>query len=213
MQVGVGHGGGDIHPRPAFGLHLGGDACQLVLRQPFQQRGIGQIHARVTFREQVAAHTTACGSVGIQPHEMHQRMPVCVNLALGEAVAQLRRVALPRRRVVERGFLRGVVVGDGKGHQLIERHGFGAVVGQQARRDVRQLQAALHHQRGHAEIGGYVLDGSAFGHQRGECLELVGGVHGFALHILGQAGRAGGAIGHQQARHFPFLADAALFRQ
>ena len=51
------------------------------------------------------------------------------------------------------------------------------------------------------------------GFQRGECLELVGGVHGFALHILGEAGRAGGAIGHQQARHFPFLADAAFLRQ
>lgn len=44
-----------------------------------------------------------------------------LHLAFGKAVAQLRRVALPRRRVVERGFLRGVVIGDGKGYQLIER--------------------------------------------------------------------------------------------
>jgi hypothetical protein len=65
-----------------------------------------------------------------------------------------------------------------KGHQLFQRHGTGPVVGHQARRDVRQLQAALHHQRGHAEVGGNVLDGAAFLDQRGEGLELVGGVHG-----------------------------------
>jgi hypothetical protein len=29
-------------------------------------------------------------------------------------------LALPLRRIVERGFLRGVVVGDGKGHQLVK---------------------------------------------------------------------------------------------
>lgn len=140
-------------------------------------------------------------------------MPVGINLALGQAVAQVVRAALPCRRIVERSFLRGVVVGDGKGHQLVKAHGFGPVVGQQARRHVGEFQAALHHQRRDAEICGNVLDGAAFGHQRGKCLELVGGVHGFALHVLGQAGGAGGAIGHQQARHLPFLADAVLFRQ
>ena len=136
-----------------------------------------------------------------------------VNLALGQAVAQVVRAALPCGRIVERGFLRGVVVCDGKGHQLVKAHGLGAVVGQQARRHVGEFQAALHHQRRDAEVCGNVLDGAAFGHQRGKCLELVGGVHGFALHVLGQAGGAGGAIGHQQARHLPFLADAVLFRQ
>jgi hypothetical protein len=100
-----------------------------------------------------------------------------VDFALGQALAQLGRAALPFRRTVERGFLRGVVVGDGQGHQLFQRHATGPVVGHQARRDVRQLQAALHHQRGHAEIGGNVLDGSAFLDQRGEGRELVGGVH------------------------------------
>jgi hypothetical protein len=106
-----------------------------------------------------------------------------------------------------------VVVGDGKGHQLVQRHGIGPIVGHQARRDVRQLQAALHHQRRDAEVRRNVLDGSAFGHQRGEGLELVCRVHGFALHVLGEAGGAGGAIGHQQARHLPFLGDAVLLRQ
>jgi hypothetical protein len=98
----------------ALGADSGGDACQLVLRQPFQQRGIGQIHARIAFREQVAADAAACGFVGVQPDEAHQRMPVGVDFALGQAFAQVRGMALPLRRIVERGFLRGVVVGDGK---------------------------------------------------------------------------------------------------
>lgn len=136
-----------------------------------------------------------------------------VNLALGQAVAQVVRAALPFRSIIECSFLCGMVVGDGKSHQLVKTHGRGPVVGQQARRDVGEFQASLHHQRRDAEICGNVLDGAAFGHQRGKCLELVGGVHGFALHVLGQAGGAGGAIGHQQARHLPFLADAVLFRQ
>jgi hypothetical protein len=89
----------------------------------------------------------------------------------------------------------------------------GAVVGHQARRDVRQLQAALHHQRGHAEVGGNVLDGPAFLDQRGEGRELVGGVHVLALHVLREADGAGGSIGHQQARHFVVGGDALLLRQ
>lgn len=60
-----------------------GDACQLVLRQSFQQRDIGQIHTAIGFREKVAAGATACGLVGIQPVKAHQRVPVGVNLALG----------------------------------------------------------------------------------------------------------------------------------
>ena len=162
----MGRAGGGIHPCPAFGLHLGGDARQPVLRQPVQQRGIGQIHARITFREQVTAHATACGLVGVQSHEPHQRMPVGVDFPLGQALAQVRGMALPLRRIVVRGFLRGVVVGDGKGHQLVKAHGIGAVVGHEARRDVRKLQAALHHQRRDGKIRCDVLDGSAFGHQR-----------------------------------------------
>ena len=210
-QIGMGHARRGIHPRPALGLHLGGDTCQLVLRQPFQQCGIGQIHAFVALREQVAADATAFLLVAVQPDKAHQRMPVGVDFAFGQAVAQVVRAALPCGRIVERGFLRSMVVGDGEGHQLVKAHGLGPVVGQQARRHVGEFQTALHHQRRDAEIRCNVLDAAAFGHERGERLELVGGVHGFALHVLGEAGRAGGAIGHQQARHLPFLANAVLF--
>src|SRR3546814_6139624 len=92
-----------LFPYPTLfrSLHLGGKAGQLVLRQPFQQRGIGQIHAAIGFREQIAAGATACGLVSIQPDEAHQRVPVGVNLALGQAVAQVMRAALPCRRSEE----------------------------------------------------------------------------------------------------------------
>ena len=136
-----------------------------------------------------------------------------VDFPLGQACAQRGRAALPFRRTIERGFLCGVVVGDGQGHQLFQRDGSGAVVGHQARRDVGQLQAALHHQRGHAEVGGNVLDGPAFLDQRGERLELVGGVHLLAHQVFGEADGAGTAIGHKQARYLVVGGDAALLRQ
>ena len=164
LQVGMGHGGRDVHPSPAFRPHLGGNACQLVLRQPLQQGGIIEVHPRVVLREQVAADAAACGFVGIQPDEARQRMPIGVNLALGQALAQGGRTALPLRRIVERGVLHRRVIGHGQCHELIQRHGIGAVVGHQARRHVGELQAAPHHQRRDGEVGGDVLDGTALGH-------------------------------------------------
>ena len=145
---------------PTLGAHVLGQRCQLVAHQRFQHCGIGEVGSGIAFCEQVAADA-ACLPVGVQPDEAHQRVRG-VDFAFGQALAQLGRAALPFRRTKERGFLRGVVVGDGQGHQLFQRDGSGAVVGHQARRDVGELQAALHHQRGHAEVGGNVLDGPAF---------------------------------------------------
>ena len=70
-----------------------------------------------------------------------------------------------------------MVVGDSQSHQLLQRHGLRAVVGQQARRHIRQLQAVLYHQRGHAEVGGNIFQRAAFLDQRGEGDELVGGTY------------------------------------
>lgn len=56
-------------------------------------------------------------AVGVQPGEAHQRMRG-VDFAFGQAFAQRGRATLPFWRTVERAFLRGVVVGDGQGHQL-----------------------------------------------------------------------------------------------
>ena len=213
LQIGIGGDGGGIHPRPTLGAYFGGDARQLVLRQPFQQGRIVEVHARVTFCEQVTANTAARLLVGVQPDEAHQRMPVGVDFSFGQAFAQVVRAALPRWRIVERGFLRGRIIGDGKRHQLIQRHGIGPVVGHQARGYVRQFQAPLHHQRRNAEIRCNVFNRSAFGHQRSERFKLVCRVHGFALHVLREAGGAGRAIGHQQAGHLPILGDAVFLCQ
>ncbi|KEZ03609.1 hypothetical protein GQ57_23490 [Burkholderia sp. MSh2] len=212
LPLGVVHVRHGFHPRPALGAHVLGLRVQLVAHQRFQQRGVGQVGSRVAFREQVAEDATACMRVGVQPDETHQRMRGG-DFTLGQAVAQCGCAALPFWRTVVRGFLCGVVVGDGQGHQLFQCGGSGAVVGQQARRDIRQLQTALHHQRGHAKVGGNVFHRTAFLDQRSEGRELVGGVHGFALHILGEADGTGRRIGHQQARHFVVGGDALLLRQ
>ena len=136
-----------------------------------------------------------------------------INLPLGQSFAQGGRVALPVRRIVERGFLCGVVIGDRQCHQLVKIHRIGPVVGHQTRRDIRQFQATLHHQGRNPKISGNIFDGSAFRDQVGERLELVSGVHSFALYILGQAGSARRRIGHQQARHRVILGNAPLLRQ
>ncbi|MPM60898.1 hypothetical protein SDC9_107752 [bioreactor metagenome] len=213
VQVGMGHARRGIGPSPALGLHLGGDARQLVLRQPFQQGGVGQVHARIILCEQVTPNAAARLLVGVQPDEAHQRMPVRINLALGQALAQVRGVALPLRGVVVGGFLRRVVVRPGQGHQLVKAHCIGSVVRHQARRDICQLQATLHHQRRDAEIRCNVFNRSAFGHQRRKGFKLVCRVHGLALHVLGEAGRAGCAIGYLQTRHIPILGDAVFLCQ
>ena len=62
-------------------------------------------------------------------------------------------------------------------------------------------EAALHHQRGHAEVGGNVLDGPAFLDQRGERLELVGRVHLLAQQVFREADGTGRSVRHQQARY------------
>ncbi|CUI28818.1 Uncharacterised protein [Achromobacter xylosoxidans] len=212
LAVGVAHMRHGFHPRPALGAHVLSQRVQLVAYQRFQQCGVGQIGSGIAFREQVAADAASFLHVGVQTDETHQRMRGG-DFALGQAITQRGCAALPFGRTIVRGFLCGVIVGDGQGHQLFQRGDSGAVVGQQARRDVRQLQAALHHQRGHAEIGGNVFDGSAFLDQRGEGRELVGGVHGLALHILGKADGTRRRIGHQQARHLNVGGDALFLRQ
>ncbi|CUJ49030.1 Uncharacterised protein [Achromobacter xylosoxidans] len=101
-----------LHPCPALGAHVLGQRCQLVAHERFQHCGIGEVGSGIAFREQVAADAAACLPVGVQPDEAHQRVRG-VDFALGQALAQLGRAALPFRRTIERGFLRGVVVGEG----------------------------------------------------------------------------------------------------
>ncbi|CRR42329.1 hypothetical protein PAERUG_P52_2_London_26_VIM_2_02_13_01573 [Pseudomonas aeruginosa] len=136
-----------------------------------------------------------------------------IDFALRQASPERRRATLPLRRVEERGLLGGVVIGDGQCHQLLQGDAASPVVRHQAWRDVRQFQAALHHQRSDAEVGGDILDGAALLDQRGEGLELVGRVHLLAQQVLREADGAGRGVGHQQARHLEVGGDALLLRQ
>ncbi|MNV19888.1 hypothetical protein D3C71_1107690 [compost metagenome] len=209
MQIRISGTRRHVHPTPAIGLHLLSHRHEPFLCQRLQQRCIRKEDAVLLVREQVAPHSAASLLVDLNAYELRQRIPTDINLFMREVIAQRLRAALPLRRLVEGGFLRRMVVGDGKGHQLFQRHGVSPVVGQQARRNVGELQAPLHHQGGDAEVGGNVLDGPSLGHQISESLELVGRVHGLALHILGQAHGARSRVGHQQAGHLEVLRELA----
>lgn len=201
-----------LDPGPALGAHALGQRVQLLAHQPLQQRGIGQVHTRVILCEQVAADAAARLRIGLQPDEAHQRM-THIDFTLRQASTERRRATLPLRHIVERGLLGGVIIGDGQDHQLLQGDAAGPVIRHQARRDVRQFQTAQHHQRGHAEVGGDILDGATFLDQRGEGLELVGRVHLLAQQVLRKADGAGRGVRHQQARHLEVGGDALFLRQ
>jgi hypothetical protein len=79
-----------------------------------------------------------------------------------------------------------MVIADGKGHELLERH---AVVGEDVEQFFgyrRQAQPLLDDIHAHKEGGRDILVGHALVAQRLEGPELVERVQGDALHILGQ---------------------------
>ncbi|ASI70008.1 hypothetical protein BA022_16530 [Diaphorobacter nitroreducens] len=151
--------------------------------------------------------------VGLQPDEARHRIAAGVDLVAGQVVAQRLRAALPLRRVVEGGFLRRMVVGDGQGHQLLQRHGLRPEVRQQPGRDVGELQAPLHHEGRHPEVGRNVLHGPALGHEVFPGEQLLDGRHGLALHVLGQAHGTRRVVQHQQAVHLVVLRQLAALDQ
>jgi hypothetical protein len=80
-----------------------------------------------------------------------------------------------------------MIIGDGKRHQLIQRHRIGTVVRHQTRRDISQTKAALHNERRNPEVRRNVFDWSPFSDQRGKSLELFPRVHGFAVYVFREA--------------------------
>ncbi len=78
-----------------------------------------------------------------------------------------------------------MILGDGKGHQLVERQTAIAVSLHQLGRDRAQAQALPHHMRRHAEPRGDLLRAiPAFLRQLLEGLELVGGMHVLARDVF-----------------------------
>ncbi|MNK99746.1 hypothetical protein D3C87_1201580 [compost metagenome] len=106
-----------------------------------------------------------------------------------------------------------MVVGDGQRHQLLQRHGLRPEVCQQPGRNVGELQAPLHHEWRHAEVGRDVLDRAPLGHKVFPCEQFLDGRHGLALHVLGQAHGAGCVVQHQQAMHLVVLRQLAALGQ
>ena len=125
LQVGIGHGGVASTHGPAFGALSRRRCPPACLRQPFQQRGIGQIHARIAFRRQGRG---GCRRPPVRRCPARRSAPADAGRRRFRARSGVRagcgRMARCHcGRIVERGFLRGVVVGDGKGHQLVSsRH-------------------------------------------------------------------------------------------
>ena len=81
-----------------------------------------------------------------------------------------------------------MILGDGEGHQLVQRQIAVAIDLHQPGRDRAQAQALPHHMRRHAEPGGDFLRAiSAFFRQFLERLELVSGVHIFPRDVFVEA--------------------------
>ena len=93
-----------------------------------------------------------------------------------------------------------LVCGHGEGLEGIEVDRIGAVGVEDLGRGVAEAQALLDDALGDAEAGGNVGDGGTVTGQRAEGLNLVGGVHGHADHVLRERELAvGGAVDDDSA--------------
>jgi hypothetical protein len=132
QPVGVGIIDVNRNPLPAFRLlHLRGDPFQLFDDKPVQQRGVF-VEAAAILREQVADDVAACFGVGFRADE--DRAPIRRrNMRSHEVAADEGRIAVIGQVFVNL-FLPRMVLGDGEGHQLVQRqaaiaidlHQFGA---------------------------------------------------------------------------------------
>ncbi|EWS63652.1 hypothetical protein Y695_03114 [Hydrogenophaga sp. T4] len=213
VQIGRRHAWGHIHPAPAFGLHRLDGFGQPLAGQFLQQAGIGQEDTGLVVREQIAPYAAARRFIGQHTDEARQRIAAGVDLVAGQVIAQGFRAALPLGHLVERGFLRRMVVGDRQGHQLLQRDLALLVVGQQPGRDIGQPQPPLDHQRCDPEVRRNVFQCTALGHQCLPGKQFVHRRHGFALHVLGQAHGAGRRVGHLQTGHRVVLVEFVALDQ
>ncbi len=202
-------------PLPAFGSILADRRrvrFELLDGEPVQQRGVGQKPALLVV-EQVASHDAPGGLVGVDAHEAHQGAGGRLDLAGRELAADGSRVAVPGLGIEPRALLRGVVVAQRQGHELVEIDALLPVQRQQPWRQRRQLESPLHGQRRHAEPCRHVLDSLALVDHRLEGVELVGRVQRLAPAVLGDADFQRPLGRHQFAQHLVRLGKAALALQ
>lgn len=172
-------------PFPALGCPNGiGLTAELCCHQEIEQRHVFEIAAAI-FREQVAQDGAARLRVGFDPDEA--RTPVRGgHMGFGQHAADGAGVAVVGQALKD-AFLSGMVVGDGKGHQLFEGQVAIRIDLHQFRGDRAEPQALPHDVRRHAETGGdFVRAEAALFGQLLERLELVGGMKplGYASTVL-----------------------------
>ena len=146
--------------------------------------------------EEVAQHRTACRLVGVHADVAGER-GAGGDAVLGEHAPDLPvggPVALVLDLLPYRHLARGVG-GDGEGLEGGQVDGILPVGVQQLGRSVAEAEALLDDALGDAETGGDVGDGGAGERQRAEGLDLVGRVHRYPDHVLGERNLAvGGAV-------------------
>ncbi len=108
-----------LHPFPPFRLAQGGRrAFQLFQGQPVEQRHVLEI-ATAILGEQVAQDGAARVRVGLRPDKDRAAIRGG-DIGLGEQAANGAGITVIRQPLIG-GVLSGVILGDGEGHQLIQR--------------------------------------------------------------------------------------------
>ena len=183
--VAIGKVGRDRDPLPALGAQALGLGLELLDHEPIEQRRVLQ-PAAIVMLEQVAQDRATGGLIGVEPDELGATVGGA-DRALGELAPDMVGLlvvgvadALPNL------FLAGMVAGDRERHELLQRHAVLGIDVEERRRDGGEAQPLLHHGRRHEEAGGDLLLAEALVAQGLEGAELVEGMKGDALDILGQ---------------------------
>ena len=153
---------------------------QLLRDEAFEQRLVEDEHAVLAVAEQVATDSAAGLLVGLQRDESHAAVGRR-DLVLRKAVADDRRIVLlPVGKAGPDAFLGRMIVGDGEGHDMLERHLAAPEGIEQLRAHTGELEPFLHDGFGHAEARRDVGCRHAAVGEGPERLELVGGMHRLA---------------------------------
>ena len=183
MTVGEAHRG--LDPLPALGRDVLGLGLQLLGREAIEKRDVLEPAAAIGL-EQVAQHGAPGRLIGVHPDEQDPFVRRLRGL-LGQEppdLVRLLRPGIPHR--LPDLLLAGVIVRDGEGHELLERHAVNSVDLEQRGRDRCEAQPLLDHVDRHEEGRGDSLLGHAFLAHRLEGAELVEGMERRPLDVLGQ---------------------------
>ena len=186
VGVAVGEIDGDRDPFPAFGGQGLGFLLQLVLDQAVEQGRVLQPAAAIVL-EKIAGELAAGRLIGLDADKRGAAVIGGVDGGFGQHAADLMgcRVVAVLHRLPDL-FLARMVGGEGEGHDVLERHLLGDVELEKPGRDGGEAQALPDDLRRDEETRRDVVFGEALVDQRLEGAELVDGVQGLALRVLGE---------------------------